>query len=128
MAHFAKLHSDNTVVQVIVVNNDVLKDENGIEQEQLGIDFCSNLFGGNWMQCSYNGSIRKNFPSVGYSYSPERNAFIEPKPFASWILNEDICRWEAPTPKPEGGYGFHYNWDEESVLWKKIEIDYSTIE
>lgn len=128
MAHFAQLNKDNVVLQVVVVNNAVLLDENGNEQEQLGIDHCVNTFGGTWIQCSYNQNFRKNFPGMRFTYDADRDAFIEPKRFDSWILNEDTCQWEAPTPKPDGGYGFHYEWDEESVQWKKIEIDYSKVE
>jgi hypothetical protein len=128
MAHFAQLNENNIVTQVAVVNNAVLLNLDGSENTQLGIDHCVNIFGGTWLQCSYNGTIRKNFPAPNYIYDPVKDAFIEPQLFASWVLNEDTCRWEAPTPKPESGYGFHYEWDENSVSWKKIEIDYSTIE
>ena len=95
MAHFAELDATNTVTQVIVVHNNELLD-NGVESEAKGIAFCQSLFGGNWVQTSYNGNIRKNFAGIGYTYDSVRDAFIPPKPEeGEWILNEDTCIWEA---------------------------------
>ena len=95
MAHFAELDATNTVTQVIVVHNNELLD-NGIESEAKGIAFCQSLFGGNWVQTSYNASIRKNYAGIGCTYDPVRDAFIPPKPEeGNWVLNEDTCRWEA---------------------------------
>lgn len=93
MAHFAKINSDNIVEQVIVVhNNELLND--GIEHESKGIEFCQNLFGGDWVQTSYNGTIRKNYAGIGFTYDPTRDAFIPPKPIeGDWIFNEDTCNW-----------------------------------
>lgn len=94
MAHFAKLDDTNTVTEIIVIHNNELLD-NGTESETKGITFCQSLFGGNWIQTSYNGSIRKNFAGIGYVYDEVRNAFIPPKPEnGNWILNEDTCLWE----------------------------------
>ena len=94
MAHFAELDATNTVTQVIVVHNNELLD-NGVESEAKGIAFCQSLFGGNWVQTSYNASIRKNFAGIGYTYDEVRDAFIPPKPeIGEWILNEDTCKWE----------------------------------
>ena len=96
MAHFAELDETNTVKQVIVVHNNELLDENGNESEQKGVAFCQSLFGGNWIQTSYNGNFRKNYAGIGYVYDPIRNAFYTPKPKeGNWILNEDTCQWEA---------------------------------
>ena len=81
MAHFAEIGVDNTVIRVIVVNNAELLDGNGAEQESLGADFCRDLFGGTWVQTSYNGNFKKNFANRGYTYDSSRNAFIPPKPF-----------------------------------------------
>lgn len=115
MAHFAKLDSNNIVTQVVTVNNDVLI-ENGVENEQKGIDFLVKLFGNViWKQTSYNGNIRKNYAGVGYTYDSNRDAFIPPKPYVSWTLNEDNCTWEAPVAYPTDGN--IYNWDEESGQW-----------
>lgn len=96
MAHYAELDSSNIVLRVIVVDNMMLKDEQGNEQEQIGIDFLKSLFGQEtiWVQTSYNGSKRKNYAGIGYTYDPERDAFIAPKPDSEgWILDEDTCRW-----------------------------------
>jgi len=114
MAHFAELDESNIVKQVIVVNNNELLAD-GVESEAKGIQFCQSLFGGNWVQTSYNGTIRKNFAGIGYLYDPIRDAFIAPKPFESWVLNETNCWWEAPTPYPEDGK--NYYWDEATTNW-----------
>jgi len=97
MAHFAQLDETNIVTQVIVVHNNELLD-NDVESEAKGIAFCQSLLGGNWVQTSYNGNIRKNYAGIGYSYDPVRDAFIPPKPEqGEWILNEDTCQWEEVT-------------------------------
>lgn len=98
MANFAELDDNNIVKQVVVVHNNELLDESGNESEQKGIVFCTNLFGGRWIQTSYNGNIRKNFASREDLYDPIRDAFIAPKPTdGTWVLNEDTCRWEEVT-------------------------------
>jgi len=94
MAHFAQLDESNIVTQVIVVHNNELLD-NGVESEAKGAAFCQSLLGGNWIQTSYNGNIRKNYAGIGYTYDQTRDAFIPPKPEeGNWVLNEDTCRWE----------------------------------
>lgn len=118
MAHFAQLDENNIVTQVIVVSNNELLDENGVEQEIKGIAFCQTLLGGNWKQTSYNGNMRKNYAGIGFTYDADRDAFISPKPFNSWVLNEDTCRWEAPTPMPTDGK--MYRWDEDTVSWIEV--------
>ena len=117
MAHFAKLEN-NVVTQVIVVSNQDILDENGQESEQKGIDFCSNLLGGTWKQTSYNGRIRKNYAGVGYTYDETLDAFISPKPFNSWVLDETTAQWKAPVdyPTDEG----KYTWNEETLTWKEL--------
>ena len=96
MAHFATLDEANNVLAVDVIVNSVITDENGVEQEQLGIDFLTTLYGGGtYKQTSYNGNIRKNFAGIGYTYDSTRDAFYEPKPDGSWTLNEETCRWES---------------------------------
>ena len=116
MAHFARIEN-GVVQQGIVVDNSVLLDGNGDEQESLGVEFCRSLFGadGDWKQTSYNHNIRKNFASIGYQYDAARDAFIGASPYASWILNDTTCRWEAPTPYPSDGQA--YIWDEETTSW-----------
>ena len=115
MAHFAEIGLNNTVLRVIVVHNNEVIDVEGNENEQRGIDFCRNLFGGTWLQTSYNGNMRKNFAGAGFTYDSDRDAFIPPKPYNSWVLNEDTCLWEAPVPMPEGDA--YYVWDEATTSW-----------
>lgn len=117
MAHFAQLDENNFVLQVIVVHDNELKDDNGIESEEKGIAFCQSLFPGTaWKQTSYNSKIRKNYAGIGHYYDAERDAFISPKPYPSWILNEEFCRWDPPVPKPNDGQ--FYQWDEETLSWR----------
>ena len=80
MSHYAEIGLNNLVLRVVVVANAELLDDNGVEQEQRGADFCRNLFGGTWVQTSYNTSFRKNFASAGFTYDSQRDAFIPPKP------------------------------------------------
>ena len=87
MAHFAELDENNVVVRVIVVNNNELLDENGVEQEQKGIDFCVNHFGGRWIQTSYNRKFRANYAGEGCVYDPDNDVFITQKWYPSWILD-----------------------------------------
>ena len=117
MAHFAEIDAQGTVLRVIVVHNNELMD-NGDESEVKGIAFCQSLFGGNWVQTSYNANFRKNYAGAGFTYDAQRDAFIPPKPFASWVLNEDTCRWGAPVPYPTDGK--FYTWDEPTLSWVKF--------
>jgi hypothetical protein len=98
MAHFAQLDENNVVTQVIVVGNKDCSDANGVEKESIGIAFCERLFGGNWKQTSYNGTIRKNYAGIGYTYDAARDAFIPPQPSAEWTLDEETCQWVNPNP------------------------------
>jgi hypothetical protein len=128
MASFAKLNSNNIVERVESVVNEVLKDSNNVEQESIGIDFLKKLYNEQntvWKQTSYNtrkgvhllGGIpfRKNHASVGYTYDETRDAFIPPKPFNSWILNENTCVWDPPIPVPTDS--IWYFWNEETLNW-----------
>ena len=112
MASFAKIGLNGKVIEVLSVSNEVLKDSNGIEQEINGVDFLTKLTGwAIWKQTSYNTiggvhnnnriPLRKNHAGIGYTYDETKDAFISPKPFNSWILNEDTCVWEAPIAYPE---------------------------
>ena len=101
MAHFAKINN-NLVTQVIVAEQDF------INSGAVGDSFL-------WVQTSYNGNFRKNYAGVGMTYDSVRDAFIAPQPFNSWILNEDTCLWEAPTPYPDDDK--MYNWDEDITNW-----------
>jgi len=99
MAHFAELDANNIVLRVIVVDNDMILDEQGQESELTGIAFCQSLFGADtrWVQTSYNGSIRKHYAGMGFTYDTQRNAFIAPMPDGDgWILDEATCQWRNP--------------------------------
>jgi len=128
MAHFAKLGVGNIIERVAVISNDIAT------TEQAGIDFLNNLYGTRdvWKQTSYNTSggehklggtpFRKNFAGVGYTYDQSKDAFIPPKPFNSWTLNETTCLWEAPVAYPEltqeqmDNYNY-YAWNETTKQW-----------
>jgi len=113
MAHFAEL-IDGIVARVIVVSNADTA-SNGVEDGAIGAAFCHNLLGGEWLQTSYNGNMRFNYAGIGYTYDTVRDAFIAPKPFASWVLDEATCRWIAPVAMPsEGG---PWAWDEDTESW-----------
>jgi hypothetical protein len=114
MAHFAQLDENNIVTQVIVVANSELLD-NGAENEAKGIAFCHGLLGGNWIQTSYSKAFRKNFAGVGHTYDAQRDAFIPPQSYPSWILIESTCQWEPPVPYPTDGKV--YIWDEPTKNW-----------
>ena len=130
MASFAKIEN-NIVITVESVVNEVLKDLNGIEQEQLGIEFLKNLYNepeAIWKQTSYNTNagihslggtpFRKNFAGIGYKYDLQRDAFIPPKLFNSWILNETTCLWNPPIPMPnDASIDKRYSWNEETQSW-----------
>lgn len=113
MSHFAKINSDNIVEQVIVIEQEVLNTGHWGDPKD-------------WIQTSYNTHggvhtlggtpLRKNFAGIGYTYDKVRDAFIPPKPFASWVLNESTCLWDAPTPKPEEE-GKIFVWDEDTISW-----------
>ena len=129
MASFAKLNSMKEVVEVISVHNNELLN-NGIESEQKGIEFLTKLFKhSNWKQTSYNTHggvhnnngtpLRKNHAGIGYTYDEDRDAFIAPKPFNSWILNEDTCLWNAPIAKPIDNN--KYSWNEQTLSWDIVE-------
>lgn len=119
MAHFAELDANGIVLRVIVVDNKDTADATGVEKEHIGAAFCERLFGGTWKQTSYHGNIRKNYAGAGYAFDAARDAFIPPKPFASWVLNEQTCHWEAPVPYPTDGE--RYMWDEATGTWVKSE-------
>jgi hypothetical protein len=120
MATFALVDEDNIVVKTIVINNDVITDKNGVEQESLGIDFCNTIFKekGRWVQTSFNHRFRKQCAYEGYTYDSKADVFIAPQPYASWILNE-YYDWVSPLPKPEG----YYWWSEENLSWEPMNIE-----
>jgi hypothetical protein len=120
MAHFAKLNENNEVIQVNVINNEDIQNLEFPESEAVGIAFLTEWSGGytNWKQVSYNGNFRKNYAGIGFSYDPVRDAFIPPKPFASWLLDEGTCRWNAPVAIPDSSK--NYVWDEKTTNWIEI--------
>jgi hypothetical protein len=131
MASFAKIGLNNKVIEVLSVHNNVLKDANGIEQESIGIDFLTKLTGYPvWKQTSYNtyggihklGGIplRKNHAGVGMVYDEDKDAFIPPKPFNSWILNKQTCLWETTIAKPTTVLetNQYYFWNESIINWE----------
>ena len=123
MASFAKIGLNNKVIEVLSVNNEVLHDANGVEQESIGIDFLTKLTGYPlWVQTSYNNNFRKNHAGIGMTYDEDRDAFIPKKPYNSWVLNEDICRWEAPVAMPtaELEENQYYSWNESITNWEVI--------
>ena len=122
MAHFAKLDADNVVITVNVVDNENLIDENGNENEQVGIEYLESVTGyPKWKQCSYNGNFRKLYPGAGCTYNEQLDAFLRAKPFPSWVLNPEKADWEAPVALPEGASILDYRWDEQNQQW--VELD-----
>jgi hypothetical protein len=120
MAHFAKIGLNGKVIEVTKINNEVILDADGNESEINGIDFLTKLTGWSiWKQTSYNNNFRKNFAGIGHTYDEDRDAFIPKKPYPSWTLNEDTCRWEAPVARPDDGK--MYTWNEETTSWDLVE-------
>lgn len=109
MAHWAEIDENNIVLRVLVGDND---DPAGDE----GYSWLMDNLGGRWIKTSYNGNIRKNYAGIGFFYDEKRDAFIAPKPFDSWKLNEESCTWKAPIPYPTDGE--HYVWNEAEKDWK----------
>ena len=131
MASFAKIGLNGKVIEVQSVVNEVLHDANGVEQESICIDFLTKLTGwAIWKQTSYNTHggvhssggtpLRKNHAGIGFIYDENRDAFIPPKPFNSWILNEDTCLWNAPVAYPTDGN--KYTWNESTLTWDIVEV------
>ncbi len=120
MAHFAQLDENNVVTQVIVVANKDTADANGVEKEYIGAAFCERLLGGTWKQTSYNGNMRKRYAGIGFTYNAELDAFISPKPYPSWVLNNTTADWEAPVAQPDDGK--MYTWDEATLNWIEISL------
>ena len=119
MAYYAKIGPGNIVTRIDTLDNYILL-KDGVENEQQGVEFLQKLFNNRdvYIQTSYNGNFRKNYAGRGYKYDQARDAFIAPQPYSSWTLDEDTCRWEAPTPYPDDGK--EYFWDEDTTSWKEI--------
>ena len=128
MAHFAELDVFKKVIKVLVVNDKDTQDNNGNEVSSIGTTYLHDLLGGTWLRTSRNtlaGShllgktpFRKNYAGIGYSYDQDRDAFVPPKPYPSWVLNEETCQWDAPTAEPDDGK--RYEWDEPNTQWTEI--------
>ena len=112
MAHFAQIENGTVVNVIVVTNNELLVD--GIEVEQKGIEFCQSLFGGTWVQTSYNNNIRKQYAGIGFTYDADADVFIAPEPFPSWSLDANYD-WQAPIDYPADGKD--YSWDESNQVW-----------
>ena len=122
MAHFAKIGIDNIVIGVLVINNVDNMTPQGEEREEIGVEFLRKLTGHEtWKQTSYNRKFRKNYAGVGFTYDSSRDAFIPPKPFPSWTLNEDSCGWEPPTPMPTSE-DKNYIWNESTLSWDEHDF------
>lgn len=119
MAHFAELDNNNVVLQVVVIANKDITDDNGVEQETIGIAFCKSLYGADtkWIQTSYNGNIRGQYCGTGWSYDAATDVFLPPKPYASWL--RDGLAWKAPVPRPEGSW----IWNEETLSWDEEKLN-----
>lgn len=125
MAHYARINSENIVTYVTPIPNEMITDENGVEHEHRALAHLYSTIpdsvNDRWIQTSYNNNFRVRYAGLGYTWNEELNAFIPPKPFDSWILNEDTADWEAPVPMPETVEdGPRYMWDEELGNWKPV--------
>ena len=120
MAHFAELDANNVVLRVVVIGSADTADANGVEKEHIGAAFCERLFGGTWKQTSYNGNKRKRYAGIGYTFNEELDAFVAPKPFPSWVLNNTTAEWEAPVAMPVVE-GKRFVWNEATGAWDEAE-------
>ena len=117
MAHFAELNEDNIVTRVIVVSNDDCGGGSYPASDAIGASFCHNLLGGTWKQTSYNNNFRKHYAGIGYTFREDIDAFVAPKPYPSWVFNEETADWDAPIERPEEGV---WMWNESAGTWDEI--------
>lgn len=118
MAHFAKLDTDNIVTEIVVIENAVIRDHLGDEQESIGISFIRNLYdepNAVWKQCSYNHNIRGHYPDIGWTYDEDDDQFYPPKPYDSWVWNNDRYCWDSPIGDPTDE---RVTWNEETGDWE----------
>lgn len=120
MAHFCELDRDNLILQTIVINNDVIDHLAYPESEKPGIEFCQETYGEStiWLQTSINGSFRRCYGQPGYSYMPQYDLFIEPKPDPAWVFDPVTKNWIPPLPYPEDGA--NYRWNDNYHVWEEI--------
>ena len=116
MAHFAKLNNGKVEQVIIVHNNELLVD--GVETESKGAQFCHDLLGGEWVQTSYNGNIRKQYAGIGYTYDEVNDVFLCPQPYGSWTLDDNFD-WQPPTPMPVVE-GKQFAWFEPNRVWIEL--------
>lgn len=116
MAHFVQIDNGIVIKGTVVHNNELLVD--GVEVESKGAEFCTNLFGGEWVQTSYNNRIRKQYAGIGYSYDADLDIFIAPQPYPSWVLDSNHD-WQPPTPMPVVE-GKRYAWFEPNKQWIEL--------
>ena len=119
MAHFAELDENNVVLSVIVVATKDNSTADGVEKESIGQAFCERLFGGNWVQTSYNNNMRVRYAGIGYTYDKDLDAFIAPKPYPSWLLGPDT-NWYAPVLMPTDNKP--YVWNESTQAWDLVDV------
>lgn len=120
MAHFAKIDNNNIVEQVIVVDNNDIGNLEYPASEPAGQRFIKSIgLTGRWLQTSYNGKFRKNYAGIGYTYSPEYDVFISPKPYASWILDKTVFGYKPPVAPPTKDSSL-YIWNEDTKSWTKV--------
>jgi len=125
MAYFAELDIFKKVIKVLSLEDKDTQDRDENEVESIGAKYLHDGFGGTWIRTSYNTRggehtlggtpFRKNYAGIGYTYDEDRDAFIPPKPYASWALNESTCQWDPPTPYPDDGK--EYEWNEVETSW-----------
>ena len=130
MAAFAEIDVLKKVLRVLALDDKDTQDKKGNEVEAVGAKYLHDGFGGTWVRTSYNTNngvhklggtpFRKNYAGIGYTYDETRDAFIPPKQYPSWTLNEDTCIWEAPVAYPDDGK--RYEWNEETTTWNSIDI------
>lgn len=128
MAHFAEIDDNNVVLRVLVINDsDIINPETNEQDETIGREFCSKEFGGNWIQTSYNHNLRVRYAGPGYTYDPDLDAFLEPQPYPSWVVNTTTKSWESPLgPEPsladeQNNNGSYYFWDEDGQQWVFVD-------
>jgi len=136
MAHFAQINNSSIVTRVIAVYDEDTQDDSSNEVESIGAEFCNKLLGGTWKKTSYNTFMgihnlggtpfRVNYAGIGFTYDAEKDAFIPAQPYPSWVLDEDICQWEAPVEYPNNGpyavgdVPIKYEWNEDTGDWDEI--------
>ena len=121
MAHFAELDKDNKVLRVIVIDNDVTHDADGVEKEELGIAYCKELFGANtnWIQTSFNGNMHNKFAGMGDIYDAKTKTFIPLQTHPSWVWNQEKLEWEPPVVIPTPSEGMANYWNEKEQKFEE---------